>query len=310
MRALIIAVMLAALVGTTVLAQEAPRGKIIYSRAVGDGFRLHVMNADGSGDRELPNQTRRFNTFGAWSADGKRVAYTAFDDEKFLDPQVYLADADGGNTKQLPSPQPAAAMAAWSPDGAQLTFMAGDPRSTPPMAYVSDTLGNQARRLSREGAPGFAPFWSADGKSVCYTRGRDADQTTTIVRHTLASDAVEELQEVNASIAVCGPNALSPDGNSFVFHAFVEQDRGGDFRVYDIANRSISTLTELGGKFGERAPTIIPTACWAPDGKSLLLTLLENDKLGIFRVSLDGKEKTRLTPAGVEAANPAWWSPE
>jgi hypothetical protein len=46
----------------------------------------------------------------------------------------------------------------------------------------------------------------------------------------------------------------------------------------------------------------LPMPAWLPDGKSLLLPLETDRGVGMFKISDDGKVKTRLTPEGTGVA--------
>lgn len=72
--------------------------KIAFSSGRSGGFRIHVMNADGSGVRQLSNLP--YSTRPAWSPDGRRIAYTAdFTNNGWLD--VVLMNADGSSQRLL-----------------------------------------------------------------------------------------------------------------------------------------------------------------------------------------------------------------
>ena len=63
MRGLVALMAMLVLAPLAVRGEEVPGGKIVYSRKVGDRYLLHLMNADGKEDRELPGQTAAVNLF-------------------------------------------------------------------------------------------------------------------------------------------------------------------------------------------------------------------------------------------------------
>jgi len=297
-----LAVLLASL-SLAVAAEKAPAGKILYSLETDSGYRLHIMNADGSGDRELPGQRGDHSFFASWSPDGKRIAYTEMSGENFNDAKIVLVNADGSDRKEYPAPGQVAAMPAWSPDGKQLAFIAGDPNAgDPPGIYVADLLGNGARKISGDGG-GFTPFWSADGKSVGYSRIDMDVRKMAVVLQPLGDGEASELLPADAfQIALGG---LSPDGKRLLYLSAEMPGAGGEIRVLNLADKSWSTVLDPGFGF-LNGPPFLASASWSPDGKSLVATMKSDAGYGIFRVSLDGKQKTRLTPKGANCTMPVW----
>jgi Tol biopolymer transport system component len=58
----------------------APVGEqVVFARDVGgtECAQLFVVNADGSGERQLTNDPGAMHLFGAWSPDGQTIYYTA-----------------------------------------------------------------------------------------------------------------------------------------------------------------------------------------------------------------------------------------
>jgi TolB protein len=285
-------------------AAEAPaKGRIVYPRQVGTGYRLHIMNADGTGDRELPGQTANVNYFPSWSPDGKRIAFTsspAVGEEQL---QVSLINADGTNLRSLNGPSQRAGLPAWSPDGKQLAFAAGDQR---PQVYVSDAEGNGIRRLSPEEGAGFAPFWLRDGKRIGYSKFAEQPQGRIVL---VGADGTgEETLPPQEGLLLAGPNALSPDGKTLLFVSMDMATRKGSLRSWTFEGGVENRIIDV----EQPDPQIqgLPLPAWAPDGKSYLLNLPTDKGTALFRISADGNQKTRLTPEGVNCLAGAWTAAE
>ena len=75
---------------------------------------VYVMNADGSGVKQLTNGTSS-SSAPRWSPDGKRIAYTTAG-------QVWTMEPDGDHKDQITRISTSAAAPVWSPDGKWIAF--------------------------------------------------------------------------------------------------------------------------------------------------------------------------------------------
>ena len=97
------ALVVALVVDAPIQAQDnAPKGRIAFSKIVGDTAKLCVINADGTGLKEFQTTTK-MNLYPSWAPDGKRMAYTGFDESSTNTGDVFLIDADGSNLKRVTS---------------------------------------------------------------------------------------------------------------------------------------------------------------------------------------------------------------
>ena len=124
------------------------------------------------------------------SPDGKRGAY------EDPDYQLFLADADGSNAKQVKTGQRFHLMPSWSPDGAWVLFVAGEHYDCHPHVVKADGTGLK-KLASRNGYRGVIdyldvydfhdgssdlPVWAPDSKSVFYT-AKVGQQRRAVPRH-------------------------------------------------------------------------------------------------------------------------------
>ena len=85
----------------------SPDGKQLAYGYYNGGFRVAVVNADGTGAHDVATGENP-----SWSPDGTRIAY---DDSKF---HIFVANADGSNAHQIADGE----KPAWSPDGTRIAF--------------------------------------------------------------------------------------------------------------------------------------------------------------------------------------------
>jgi Tol biopolymer transport system component len=116
---------------------------------------IHVVNADGSGGRQVTH-LGGWNEQPTWSSDGSHIAFANFDG-------VYVAKADGSGGAQLLIPF--GDWPAWSPDGSRIAYGAAGGGIA-----VSKADGTGAVRLTDDGLD-WMPAWSSDGERIAFARG-------------------------------------------------------------------------------------------------------------------------------------------
>jgi len=83
-------------------------------------------------------------------------------------PNIWIADADGSNLRQLTTIREGASSPCWSPDGRMICFSSA--LSGRSALYTIPAAGGTQRRLSTTGAPNATePDWSPDAKTIVFT---------------------------------------------------------------------------------------------------------------------------------------------
>ena len=164
----------------------SPDGKYIaFVSERGGGRDIYVMDADGEDEylRRLTNKSDWDPVWSweswdpTWSPDGE---YIAFVSGPYLEPSIYLMDADGSNVRQLTY---GGVDPAWSPDGQYIAFVSASAGNIHiPNIYVIDADGSNDYRLTHDdrydGDPAWSPdgpAWSPDGQYIAFVSSRDGD---------------------------------------------------------------------------------------------------------------------------------------
>jgi dipeptidyl aminopeptidase/acylaminoacyl peptidase len=154
------------------------RHELIYAMDVGGNeltqlYRLHGLGAadhglgDGWTSTDVTRRPKAVHTFGGWSHDGERFAFSANrEDPSRFDVFVQgRADAEARLLRKGPGGY--YTPVAWSPDDRSLLVTRGESNFNQDL-FAVDAASGEARRLTpHEGdAQYHSPAWSADGRSV------------------------------------------------------------------------------------------------------------------------------------------------
>jgi TolB protein len=136
---------------------------------------IFTMKADGTDLRQV-TRCRSVCTYGVLSPDGARVAYRKVtDDPGFnwdLTPsarnsEVFVANADGSDERNVSRSAAFDGWPAWSPDGRRILFASN--RGGRPLVgelFVAAPEGGEVRRVSASAESLVQPSWSADGRKI------------------------------------------------------------------------------------------------------------------------------------------------
>lgn len=105
----------------------------------------------------------------AFSPDGSRIAYTALPDG--LNPDIFVADADGKNAHRLKNANTVKMQPVWTPDGKHIVYTSSETGAF--QVWIMDADGKNPKQLTQGPATNFQPAVSPDGGTIAFTSTRD-----------------------------------------------------------------------------------------------------------------------------------------
>jgi len=114
------------------------------------------------------------NTYPAWSPDMKHIAFRRMVGE--MNSEVFIADADGGNARNLTNHPAFDGWAAWSPDGKLIAFASN--RNARYQIFIMKPDGTDVHLVANTEGRATVPRWSPDGKTLYFTNCVSKDYGT------------------------------------------------------------------------------------------------------------------------------------
>jgi Tol biopolymer transport system component len=253
---------------------------------------LHVMNADGSGQKRLARVAEFFQP--AWSPDGRRIAFTGE-----IGSGIYVMNAGGRRLRRLTRQ---GLFPSWSPDGRTIAFVKKPPGQFSLEIYVVNTDGSGQRRLTRNTADDYVPAFSPDGRRIVFWSLRDGNPEIYVMN----ADGSHQtnLTQSSANDRLPTPveflahhSTWSPDGKQI---AYVSSQAGvDDVWVMNADGTGKHNVTHSrSGVLGDPA--------WSPDGRKIAFVAGPWKNLNIWVVNADRGAARRLTFAPGRNYSPAW----
>lgn len=220
-----------------------------------DHLQIVVMNADGTGQRQL-TATAGGNITPAWSRDGRRIAFASDRAGRF---ELYVMNADGSAQTRLTDGPAARTGPAWSRDGRRIAFNL-QTRPNHWQVAVMNADGGDQRMLSTVDASEWGAAWSPDGNQIAFTSTRDGHAEVYLM------DAGGGGQtRLTVSQDWSAYPAWSADGRRIAFAS----RRDGIAQIYAM-NADGSGVVDLSRDTGADHGTDL--LAWSPDGREIVYT--------------------------------------
>jgi Tol biopolymer transport system component len=203
----------------------------------GGQYDLFVMNADGTGRRQLTS-TEQTEDVASWSPDGRRIVFDRWFGD--FDADVLTIRADGGGEQNLTrSPGVMERQPSWSPDGREIAFsFGGDAGTQRGDIYTMRPDGSRRRQLTAtasdtdpRGTDEETPVWAPDGRSLAFNGDTAAGDFELWV---MRADGSGRRNVTNSPDSGDGGGAWSPDGRTLLFGSDRDDDGNPEDADHDL----------------------------------------------------------------------------
>jgi TolB protein len=134
-----------------------------------------IYSIDIATKKVAPIITGGINTYGSWSPDMRQIVFRKIIGEE--NSEVFLANSDGSNLRNLTNNPFFDGWPAWSPDGKQIAF-ASNRRGHGYQIFVMTADGTNPHLIANTEGRGTAPRWSPDGKTIYFSNCVEKDYGT------------------------------------------------------------------------------------------------------------------------------------
>ena len=215
-----------------------------------------------------------------------KIAYTVL---QGANKEIYVADFDGANVKQITRNQSINVSPAWTPDGRRIAFTSYLKRN--PDLYLIDLDGRNLQLLSHYPGLNVSPSWSPDGKKIALMMGMEGKSEIFLIDANGGNP-----RKLTKGYGNEASPTWSPDGESIAFVS----DRSGSPQIYIMAydGSKVRRLTFEG--------SYNTNPSWSPKGDRIVFCGRAEGRYHIFTIGADGSGLRRLTSNSGNNENPCW----
>jgi Tol biopolymer transport system component len=245
--------------------------------------KIVLMNADGSGKRDLTSRTG-YESNPVWSPDGLKIAFRG--ENGIYTARIYAAGALRLTTNRDSQP-------AWSPDGSRLAFTSEVANRG--QIYVMNADGSGQTNLSNSATYDSGAKWSPSGLQLLFIRRAEEFGSGDLM--VMKSNGSSQAKVTNVPGVM--EAAWSPDGTKILFSSA----QTGFAQIYTI-NADGTGLLRLTNSDGQDN-----SGEWSPDGKKIVF-VSDRGHLGsgsnVYLMNSDGSNQSKLTMMSGSDAYPHW----
>ncbi len=182
--------------------------------------------------------------------------------------QLWVADSDAYNAKNILTSKEPIMSPAWAPDGRQLAYVSFEKKRS--MIYIQNLFTGKRELVAKFRGLNSAPAWSPNGRQLAFSSSKDGNPEIYVM-----DVATKQPRRLTRHRSIDTEPSWSPDGRYLIFTS----DRGGRPQIYKMgASGGNAQRLTFEGKYNARAS-------YAPDGTKIVM-VTQNDS-GFHIATLD-----------------------
>ncbi len=204
--------------------------------------------------------------------------------------ELFVADYDGANLKQVTRHNSISILPKMSPDGRKIAYMSFKDRY--PFLYVLNLETGESAPLSKKVGMNAAPAWAPDGKKLAIVLSIDTNAEIYLVN----PDGSGGQRITNDRSADTSPT-FHPNGQEIAFVS--ERLASAQIYAMNLDGGNVRRLSYQGGRSYD------PT--WSPNGEHIAYVVeRRGEGMEIYVMGANGRDPRRLTESTGSNESPAW----
>jgi Tol biopolymer transport system component len=254
-------------------------GKIVFTCFIDQIDQICIMNADGSGRKQLTDfQSTAF--YASLSPNGQTVYFASNQSGSY---EIYSMDINGNGLKRLTNGIGTLYAPELSPNGEKIIFA-----SNGNGLWVMNSDGSDPHAITFR--DDIDPTWSRDGSMIAFASNRSGQRQLYV-----ANANGKKVSQVTDLTNMGGRSTWSPDGTRLAFYRGPAGDH--DIFIINIDGTGLERLTHGGDNLGPS---------WSPDGNWIAFTSFRDGNNEIYVIHPNGKGLRRLTDDPISDWQPRW----